>query len=296
MLSPGTTTRTAHDTLGRVVRIMLLVMLGLLAVLDVFRIVMMVVTGFFSALVADPEWSNVGLLLLHIPTVTALVYTVIGFVRLQRHTGSDLPAAFNYPLQWQFASLALGFFVSALRAPLPQETMASSPIWLWLLPGSTYLLLCILHFGRRTLHVPPEARRTVSNYARLADWFLDLVHLVLILVPHMDMVMRVGWRWEWLGSLRDFPTVFLLLSLTVYYFSQEVVFLRTIGKLHNRSFVVCERGRIVSVLIRTVARLLPFEAFSFIGNREGWHDRLSSTTVEVRRPLKVQAPAIEAES
>ena len=58
---------------------------------------------------------------------------------------------------------------------------------------------------------------------------------------------------------------------------------RTIGKLATRTKVVTETGETptVEMLIgRTFARLIPFEAFSFLGARNnGWHDRLSKTMV-----------------
>ena len=67
--------------------------------------------------------------------------------------------------------------------------------------------------------------------------------------------------------------------LFIYYFGCEAVFARTLGKALNGSYVVFERGRVLSALWRTLSRFIPLEAFSFIGRSEGWHDTLSSTTV-----------------
>lgn len=58
---------------------------------------------------------------------------------------------------------------------------------------------------------------------------------------------------------------------------------RTVGKIATRTKVVTETGQIptVEMLIgRSFARLIPFEALSFLGAKpNGWHDRLSRTIV-----------------
>ena len=77
----------------------------------------------------------------------------------------------------------------------------------------------------------------------------------------------------------DSPYPMMSIVLFIYFFANEAVFGRTLGKAANGSFVVFERRRVLSVLWRTLSRFLPFEAFSFIGRSEGWHDTLSSTTV-----------------
>ncbi|KAA3635887.1 MAG: RDD family protein [Bacteroidetes bacterium] len=58
---------------------------------------------------------------------------------------------------------------------------------------------------------------------------------------------------------------------------------RTIGKIVTRTKVVTQTGgspTVDSLIGRSFARLIPFEAFSFLGERNnGWHDRLSKTMV-----------------
>jgi hypothetical protein len=46
----------------------------------------------------------------------------------------------------------------------------------------------------------------------------------------------------------------------------------------ERAIVIGERSRVKMALIRTICRFIPFEAFSFFGQK-GWHDSISGTNV-----------------
>jgi uncharacterized RDD family membrane protein YckC len=79
-----------------------------------------------------------------------------------------------------------------------------------------------------------------------------------------------------------------LLGITMllgYYIVMEGMFQRTIGKMITGTRVVrIDGGRpsLGQVVGRTFARLIPFEAFSFLGGNGypvGWHDSLSGTRV-----------------
>ena len=58
---------------------------------------------------------------------------------------------------------------------------------------------------------------------------------------------------------------------------------RTIGKLITRTKVVMENGEKPSseaIIIRSLCRMIPFDAFSFLGDpSRGWHDTISKTYV-----------------
>lgn len=71
------------------------------------------------------------------------------------------------------------------------------------------------------------------------------------------------------------------LMVMIYYTFFETLFSQTPGKMVTRCKVVTELGEkpmFMSILIRSFARLIPFEAFSFF-TASGWHDRLSETRV-----------------
>ena len=69
----------------------------------------------------------------------------------------------------------------------------------------------------------------------------------------------------------------------VYYLPQEAMFGRTLGKLIAGTRVVDDQGgepRLRQIVGRTFARLIPFEAFTFLrAESVGLHDRLSDTRV-----------------
>ena len=69
-----------------------------------------------------------------------------------------------------------------------------------------------------------------------------------------------------------------------YYVFTEAIFQRTPAKFITGTMVVTEDGQCPSFgqfVGRSFARLIPFEAFSFLGGSKpvGWHDSLSGTRV-----------------
>ena len=77
-------------------------------------------------------------------------------------------------------------------------------------------------------------------------------------------------------------TVLGLLIMIAYYWGFESVFGQTVGKMITGSMVVTEDGEPITplhALKRTLCRLIPFEAFSFLGSGPGWHDTISKTRV-----------------
>ncbi len=71
--------------------------------------------------------------------------------------------------------------------------------------------------------------------------------------------------------------------LVAYYLVMEALFQRTVAKLLTGSVVVTYDGRrptFGQIVGRSFARLIPFEAFSFLKSEPvGWHDSLSKTLV-----------------
>lgn len=71
--------------------------------------------------------------------------------------------------------------------------------------------------------------------------------------------------------------------LIIYYIFFEGFTGRSIGKYFTKTKVVTEQGKkplFSQIAIRTLCRLIPFEAFSFLGERAiGWHDSISKTRV-----------------
>lgn len=85
-----------------------------------------------------------------------------------------------------------------------------------------------------------------------------------------------------------------LAVLTIYYSSLEYFFKgKTLGKLITGTRAVTEdnqRMDFQKTLVRTICRLIPFEAFSFLGEKpKGWHDTLSKTKVIVDKGWRDQS-------
>ena len=65
-------------------------------------------------------------------------------------------------------------------------------------------------------------------------------------------------------------------------FGFETIFSKTPGKFARKTMVVDKDGNKPSVtvfFVRNICRLIPFDAFTYFGNKRGWHDLLSKTYV-----------------
>ncbi|MEY4927047.1 MAG: hypothetical protein RI894_1483 [Bacteroidota bacterium] len=74
-----------------------------------------------------------------------------------------------------------------------------------------------------------------------------------------------------------------ILTMFAYYVIMETMTGQTVGKMLLKTQVVGEDGQQPSagtIALRTLCRMIPFEAFSFLGAEGGgWHDTLSHTQV-----------------
>ncbi len=76
--------------------------------------------------------------------------------------------------------------------------------------------------------------------------------------------------------------IFGFIITFIYYNIFETLTSRTIGKYITQTKVVLIDGskpKFDEILIRTLCRFIPFNAFSFLGDGRGWHDSLSKTYV-----------------
>lgn len=80
----------------------------------------------------------------------------------------------------------------------------------------------------------------------------------------------------------------------LYYFILEYTFKTTIGKLYTGTKVVNQDGTVShAIFFRTVCRLIPFEPFSFLFGKQGWHDQFSKTIVIDKRLRKEQVAILK---
>jgi uncharacterized RDD family membrane protein YckC len=116
---------------------------------------------------------------------------------------------------------------------------------------------------------------------RFANRLVDAVVMMYILFTNLGLVSDVFSREE-----KFEPEFFILLEipfLILYYLILEALFNTSAGKAATGTTIVNENGerpRFAQILGRTFCRLIPFEAFSFLGAvPRGWHDTMTNTYV-----------------
>lgn len=139
--------------------------------------------------------------------------------------------------------------------------------------------------------LPYTAARNVavtSDGKRLLHHLIDVILIQLIAsafnfgfaMAMMPVVESSGEKLQVAISLFTFNWVFFTV-IGAYYILFEHFLGKTPGKLITRTRVINIYGKkpgIDTLMIRTLARFIPFEAFSCIGGRS-WHDRFSETFV-----------------
>lgn len=132
-----------------------------------------------------------------------------------------------------------------------------------------------------------------SKSNRFANYIIDLILFTTIAAVIMIAAVVIAELMESeqvLQIIDDFENINPILDrlitgivFTMFYATLEGLTQRTIGKLITRTKVVLENGEKPSVettIIRSLCRMIPFNAFSFLGNSSrGWHDSLSKTYV-----------------
>ena len=127
----------------------------------------------------------------------------------------------------------------------------------------------------------------VSGWARFGHYLIDVVciYAVAIILGFVVAVLNPDFILS-MNGLEE--RVYGMLIVALYYFVSEVTTQRTIGKLVTSSLVVDEYGNkpsATTILGRSFARIVPFEAFSCFSER-GWHDTWSQTYVVSKAELE----------
>ncbi len=121
--------------------------------------------------------------------------------------------------------------------------------------------------------------KTATQGERLANYFIDSFAIWLIAIGLIFFLSASGLN-AGLSELEFYLVYFLVTVL--YYTLFETYAGKTLGKFITKTRIVDENGfqpSMNTVLIRTLCRFIPFEAFSFLVSPIGWHDRISKTYV-----------------
>ncbi|GEP52276.1 hypothetical protein FNO01nite_29480 [Flavobacterium noncentrifugens] len=119
-----------------------------------------------------------------------------------------------------------------------------------------------------------------SNNSRVTNMIADSIIFYIIYYA------LISYSYEMYGADTEsdplLDLTFLLVSFLLVYTVTEYFFSKTIGKFISRTNVVNLDGTkpgLRSILSRTLCRLIPCEAFSFMFLQNGLHDKFSKTRV-----------------
>lgn len=122
----------------------------------------------------------------------------------------------------------------------------------------------------------------VSHGARIGNLIIDSI--VILLLQILIIIISDEYDFYFVFELNGY--VFSFTVFFFYYLFLESIFGITIGKMITGTKVVSKEGYKAdgtSILARTICRLVPLEAFSFLGDdSSGWHDKWSGTKVVKR--------------
>ncbi len=243
--------------------------------------------------VSHPDIFDMAFLCFMLAQWVVVVLGITGIVGAVKRWSAPLPNLIHFPIIWYFTNGLFSWGFQALHRPDPMMPDTPWPWWTWLYPVffAAYALTCILYFAREKAPVASEKLRWVNPWSRMFAYLLDILLVMTIFFVELRSLAFGNSVLDDYPFFNDSPYPVMSIMLFIYYFCTEAVFARTLGKAANGSFVVFERGRVLSVLWRTLSRFIPLEAFSFIGKHEGWHDTLSSTTV--RQARSTEPPAAD---
>lgn len=138
-----------------------------------------------------------------------------------------------------------------------------------------------------------EAMADAGKWRRFFNLLLDYIAIMMVVFVVTVIAAIIGGdaTLKWIEAMNFWQEQLLGIGmLLAYYIAMEGLFGLTVGKWITGTRVVDERGGPATwrqVVLRSLARLIPFEAFSLLfsedGVARGWHDRLPRTRVVLRR-------------
>lgn len=129
-----------------------------------------------------------------------------------------------------------------------------------------------------------------SKGQRFANYLVDSIvqYIISFLLGMLILLLYYIFETDglliWFSEMSVLGEMFLgFVIMIVYYGLMETLTSRSVGKYITGTKVVMYDGSKPDsgvVLLRTVCRIIPFEAFSFLGSTaRGWHDTISNTYV-----------------
>ncbi|MDW7691732.1 RDD family protein [Flammeovirgaceae bacterium SG7u.111] len=136
--------------------------------------------------------------------------------------------------------------------------------------------------SEQLLDYEPEVQKLedASNGKRFVNYLIDVICVYAIAFA-VGVFMAIN------GAIGGSEFSFYLVGwiVTIVFYSGLEGFLggKTVGKYITKTRVVTEDGEtptFINIVGRSFCRLIPFDAFSFLGEKPGgWHDSISKTRV-----------------
>jgi uncharacterized RDD family membrane protein YckC len=131
----------------------------------------------------------------------------------------------------------------------------------------------------------PRELNVAGKGRRFGTFLIDyLISSVFVFVVTFVLALTLGE--SAITALEGVPGLLVGLPLMfAYYVGFESLWGRTPGKFVCGTIVVTDEGgtpTFRTIAVRTLCRFIPFEPFSFFGDR-GWHDKFSKTQVVMVR-------------
>ncbi|HCS19335.1 MAG TPA: hypothetical protein DIW47_02035 [Bacteroidetes bacterium] len=214
--------------------------------------------------------------------ILSYVLTFVGVIQIIQNKNVELFSAFKFPIFLLFAENIFWFITTSLSTEYSFFIPGANAPWHFYLYKTLSLALLILisiHYLNKNKEEDNAETILAGKGARFFNWIIDLSIILSFSFGHMKTLSQ-GYIFEDIAFLNSSASWFIFINMFWYYLILELFFHQTIGKLHNNSYVHFEGSKFKAILLRTLCRFIPFEAFSFFG-KEGWHDSISKTKVTV---------------
>jgi len=148
------------------------------------------------------------------------------------------------------------------------------------------LSLDSIHTIKEEIKADSEQQHEIES--NMASSMLRLVHLLIDTTAYLVLFFVIAGTISLLLTgvnqiISGFVSFVLLFALYfAYYMVLEVKFGKTLGKMLTKTVVVKPNGEsptATDIFIRTLCRFIPFDQFSYIFTKYGFHDYLSKTMV-----------------
>ena len=119
----------------------------------------------------------------------------------------------------------------------------------------------------------------ISKGTRIINFIIDLIIIYIVYII-ISVIINTFFNFS-------IPNIIYYLIYLAYYFIFESYNAQTIGKMITKTVVVDLNNlkpNIRRIVLRTILRLNPFDAFSYLfGREQGAHDRLSKTRLKLKK-------------